>query len=66
MPVDAPERFDIPTAGRSSLEMFRAMRAYFEKVAEAKGKKLHPAWYDDGPEKMPWLHKSRDEEPRGD
>jgi hypothetical protein len=66
MPVDDPERFNIPTAGRSPLEMFRAMRAYFEKVVEAKGGKLDPAWYDDGPEAMPWLHQKQGGEPRGD
>lgn len=53
---ETPQRFDIPTAGRTPLAMFRAMRAYFEKVVEAKGEKLDPGWYDDGPEAMPQLH----------
>jgi hypothetical protein len=47
------KRFDIPTSGRSPLEMYRAMRSYFEKVTESRGEKLDPAWYDDGPDPMP-------------
>ena len=53
------ERFDIPTGGRTPLEVFRAMRAYFEKVAESQGKKLSPGWYDDGPEAKPGLYKQQ-------
>ena len=35
------------------------MRSYFEKVAESKGQKLDPAWYDDGPERRPYLYKDQ-------
>jgi hypothetical protein len=57
------KRFNIPTSGRSPLEMYRALRAYVEKVAESKGRVLDPAWYDDGPDKMPWLYKDSKEKP---
>ena len=40
---ETPQRFDIPTAARMPLEIFRAMRAYFEKVVEAM--KKHGAVY---------------------
>lgn len=56
------KRFDVPTSGQSVLEIYRAMRAYFERVAKAKGQKLDPAWYDDGPDKMPWLYKNKQED----
>jgi hypothetical protein len=61
--VTGIKRFDIPTSGRSPLEMYRAMRAFFEKVAESRGRKLDPAWYDDGPDKMPWLYTNSKEKP---
>ena len=41
---ETPQRCDVPTAGRTPLEVFRAMRALFEKVVEARGGKLDPAW----------------------
>jgi hypothetical protein len=50
------DRFDIPTAGRSGIEIFRAFRAVMEKKAEAMGRTLDPAWYDDGPDKLPRLY----------
>jgi hypothetical protein len=54
------QRFDIP-AKPKIIETFRAMRTYFERVAEAKGRKLDPAWYDDGPETLPHLWKDQPE-----
>lgn len=57
------KRFDIPTSGRSGIEMFRASRAAVEKKAESRGQKLDPAWYDDGPDKMPWLYRDSKKEP---
>jgi len=58
-------RVDIP-AGGSALAAFRAFRAYVEEVAKAKGTKLDPAWYLDGPEDRPGLYrdvkKSEDED----
>ena len=52
------QRFDIPSKP-TIIEGFRAMRSYFEKVAESKGEKLDPAWYDDGPERRPYLYKDQ-------
>ena len=54
------QRFDVK-GKQTIIETFRAMRAYFERVAEAKGKKLDPAWYDDGPETLPHLWKDQPE-----
>lgn len=52
------QRFFI--AGRPTIiEGFRAMRAYFEKVAESQGRKLDPSWYDDGPDRLPHLYKDQ-------
>ena len=50
------DRFDIPTEGRSGIEIFRAFRAVMEKKAEAMGRTLDPAWYDDGPDTLPELY----------
>lgn len=49
------DRFFVPTKP-TLIEGFRAFRNYLEKVFEAKGEKLDPAWYDDGPEKVPHLY----------
>ena len=58
------ERVDIK-CGNTALETFRAFRAWAEKVAAERGKKLDPAWYLDGPEDRPGLYrdaqKSEDE-----
>jgi hypothetical protein len=35
---------------------FRAFRGFLEKSFEAKGKKLAPAWYADGPDERPGLY----------
>jgi hypothetical protein len=43
------------------IEGFRAFRSYLEKVVESQGQKLDPAWYDDGPEKVPHLYKDQPE-----
>jgi len=58
--MSEPERFYIPSKP-TIIEGFRAMRDAFEKMAEARGNKLDPAWYDDGPEKCPWLWKDQTE-----
>jgi hypothetical protein len=50
------DRFFMPTAGRSGIEIFRAFRAVMEKKAEVMGRTLDPAWYDDGPNKLPELY----------
>lgn len=50
------DRFFIPAAGRSGIEIFRAFRAAMEKRAAAMGKTLDPVWYDDGPDKLPGLY----------
>ena len=47
-----PDRFYVPTRP-TIIEGFRALRAALEKVVEARGEKLDPAWYDDGPEQSP-------------
>jgi hypothetical protein len=51
-----PPDFLVPTAGRTKLEIFRAVRAAIEKMVEARGEKLDPAWYADGPEDRPALY----------
>jgi hypothetical protein len=43
------------------IETFRAFRSALEKWAESQGKTLDPAWYDDGPEKVPHLYKDQPE-----
>jgi hypothetical protein len=43
------------------IETFRAFRSGLEKWAESQGQKLDPAWYDDGPEKVPHLYKDQPE-----
>lgn len=53
-----PERFYIPSRP-TIIEGFRAMRAYFEKLAESRGRKLDPSWHDDGPETLSYLHKDQ-------
>ncbi len=50
------ERVDIPCGG-SALAAFRAFRAWAEQVAASQGKTLDPAWYKDGPEDCPGLHR---------
>jgi hypothetical protein len=45
-----------PTAGRSGIEIYRAVRDFLERKMAAKGLTLHPAWYKDGPEDMPHLY----------
>lgn len=52
------QRFFVPTKP-TLIEGFRAFRSYLEKVFEAKGQKLDPAWYDDGPEAVPHLYKDQ-------
>lgn len=54
------ERFFVPTKP-TLIEGFRAFRAYLEKVAEREGKTLDPAWYDDGPERLPHLYEDQPE-----
>lgn len=49
------ERFYLPTGG-SALNAFRAFRAWAEGQAAARGRKLDPAWYRDGPEDLPELY----------
>ncbi len=41
------------------IEGFRALRAAIEKIVEARGETLDPAWYDDGPEHCPHLYKDQ-------
>jgi|GEM_PF-2008121 len=55
-----PERFYVPSKP-TIIEGFRAMRTVFEKIVEARGEKLDPAWYDDGPEQAPELYKDQPE-----
>jgi hypothetical protein len=47
---------DIPTGGKTGIEIYRAVRAFLEKKAEQAGVKLHPSWYADGPEDIPELY----------
>jgi hypothetical protein len=54
------DRFYIP-AGRTIIQVYRAFRACVEKMAEAKGEKLDPAWYADSPEEKPDLYKDQPE-----
>ena len=49
------ERVDIK-AQNTALEMFRAFRAWAEKVVAERGETLEPGWYKDGPEDMPELY----------
>jgi hypothetical protein len=51
-----PDRIYIP-GDQPILAGFRALRAWIEQHAAARGKTLDPAWYDDGPDKAPWLYK---------
>jgi hypothetical protein len=53
---DTPKRVDIPTGGKTGIEIYRAVRAFLEKKAEQAGVKLHPSWYADGPEDLPELY----------
>lgn len=50
-----PEHFYVPSKP-TIIEGFRVMRTLFEKIVEAGGEKLDPAWYDDGPEQAPELY----------
>jgi hypothetical protein len=52
------ERFFVPTQP-TLIETFRAYRSHLEKIAEAKGATLDPAWYDDGPDTAPHLYKDQ-------
>lgn len=52
------QRFFMPTKP-TLIEVFHAFRAYLEKVVEANGEKLDPAWYADGPEDVPGLYKDQ-------
>ena len=52
------QRFDIPTRP-TLIETFRAFRSHLEKIVEAKGRKLSPGWYDDGPERYPYLYEDQ-------
>ena len=54
------QRFDVPTKD-TIIEGFRAFRSYLEKSFEAKGEKLDPAWYNDGPEAAPHLYSDQPE-----
>lgn len=56
MQNEPTKRFDIPTTGKTKLEIYRAMRSFFEKKAQENGKELDPSWYKDGPEDMPELY----------
>jgi hypothetical protein len=58
-----PQRFDVPMAKRTLLEKYRAMRAYFERVAKSQGESLDPSWYEDGPDQMPQLYKDQKPSP---
>lgn len=49
------ERFFLPTRG-SALSAYRAFRAWAEEHCEARGEKLDPSWYRDGPEDIPELY----------
>lgn len=51
-----PDRIYIP-GNQPLIEGFRALRAWIEQQAAARGRKLDPAWYADGPDKAPWLYK---------
>lgn len=55
------ERFDVPAGGRRLIDIYRVMRRFFERVAEARGETLDPSWYEDGPDQMPQLYKPRED-----
>jgi len=55
---DHVEAFFIP-AKPTLIEGFRAFRSYLERVFEAKGQKLDSAWYDDGPDRRPYLYEDQ-------
>lgn len=61
--AEKPERFDIPSSG-NVLEVFRAIRAFFETVAEEAGQSLEPEWYADAPEDRPGLYPQHEKESR--
>lgn len=54
------ERFFIPTKA-TAIGTFRAFRSYVARLAAAKGEKLDPEWYADGPEQCPELYKDQPE-----
>jgi hypothetical protein len=56
------ERFFLPTGG-SALSAYRAFRAWAEGQAAARGQKLDPVWYQDGPEDLPELYEERPSSP---
>jgi hypothetical protein len=56
MSDDEIQRFDVPVGRRRLIDIYRAMRNYFERVAAARGESLDPSWYEDGPDDMPHLH----------
>ena len=55
---DKVAAFFVPTKP-TLIETFRAFRSHLERVAEAQGRKLAPAWYDDGPDRHPHLYKDQ-------
>jgi hypothetical protein len=55
-----PERFYVRSKP-TIIDGFRRLRAVFEKIVEARGEKLEPEWYDDGPERCPELYKDQPE-----
>jgi hypothetical protein len=58
--TEKTDRFYVPSRP-TIIEGFRALRAALEKVVEARGGTLDPAWYDDGPERFPQLYKDQPE-----
>ena len=56
--MSGEERFFVPTGG-SALAAYRAFRAWAEGQAAARGRRLDPSWYRDGPEDLPELYDDR-------
>jgi len=56
--MSEPERFYVRSKP-TIIEGFRALRAAIEKIVEARGETLDPAWYDDGLERHPELYKDQ-------
>lgn len=52
---EPPDRIYV-RGGVPLIDMFRAMRAWFEQHAAKQGKTLSPAWYRDSPEERPELY----------
>jgi hypothetical protein len=54
-PQNPPDRIFVPGNARV-IDGFRALRAWFEQHAAARGQTLDPAWYRDTPEERPELY----------